>query len=122
MLLGLVPFLLDVGDVAADADAVDFLVGRKNPDRYRHVVLAALAVGDVLEQESLALILRNAAAKLPAHQRVHFGVLVDRPLDAQQQSLLVEVGDVGVKVGVLQVVHKSSRAVPCGIAAFVAGS
>ncbi len=98
LLLGAVPILLDVLDLAADADAVDFPVGSEDADGHRHVVAASGAVDDVLEQEALALVLRNAAAELPAHQRVHLRVLVDRALDAKQQTVLLQGGDVRVQV------------------------
>ena len=105
LLLGVVPFLLDVLDLAADADAVDLAVGGEDADRDRDVVAAAGAVDDVLEQESLALVFRNAAAELPAHQRVHLGVLVDRPLHANQQSVPLQGGDVRVQVRIAGVCH-----------------
>ena len=42
------------------------------------------------EQEGAALILGEAALELPAHQRMQLGVLVDRPIDADQQALRFE--------------------------------
>ena len=60
-------------------------------------------------RNALALVFRNAAAELPAHQRVHLGVLVDRPLHAEEQTLLLQRRDVRVKVRVLQIVHASSQ-------------
>ena len=56
----------------------------------------------------------DAAAELPAHQRMHLGVFVDRRIDAPQQAGLVETVDVVVQVGVAalghQVVPASRRA------------
>src|SRR5262245_18326620 len=72
MLLGMVPFLVDMIDVATDTNAVDLPIGGKDADRDRNVVAAARAIGDVLEQERLALRFRDAAPELPAHERVHF--------------------------------------------------
>ena len=86
--------------LAADADAVDFAVGREPADQHRDVVFAALAVDDVGEQERLAILLLDAAAELPAHQRVHFRVFVDRAVDRDQQAGLVERADVIVQIGI----------------------
>ena len=94
------PARVDLLERAADADAVDFAVGGEPADQHRDVVLAALAVDDVGEQERLAVLLLDAAAELPAHQRVHLGVLVDRPVDRDQQPGLVERADVVVQVGI----------------------
>ena len=44
-----------------------------------------MRIGDVGEQEGLAPRLRNAAAKLPTHQRHEFGILVDRLIDGIEQ-------------------------------------
>ena len=46
------------------------------------------AVDHVLEQKSLALGLRNAAAELPTYKRVHLGIFVDWTLDAEKAVLL----------------------------------
>ena len=73
---------------------------RQRGHRHRHVVAAAVTVGHVLEQEGLALGLGEAAAELPAHQRVHFRILVDGMPDAQQQSGGLQVGQVFLKVGI----------------------
>ena len=96
---------------AVDADAVDFAVGGEPADQHRDVVLAALAVGDVGEQERLAVLLGDAAAELPAHQRVHLGVLVDRTVDRDQQAGFVERAHVVVQVRV-------ARARRCGSGGF----
>ena len=100
-----IPFLLDLFDVAADADPVNLPVGGEDADGDRNVVAAALAVDDVLEQKRLALGLRNTAAELPAHQRMHLAVLVDRPLDADEQALFLQRRDVRVQVGVSGILH-----------------
>src|SRR5262249_51439435 len=109
MLLGMVPFLLDMIDVATDTNAVDLPIGGKDADRDRNVVAAARAVGDVLEQERLALRLRDASTELPAHERVHFGILVDRPLHANEEAVLLERGDMRVNVRISRAGHASSR-------------
>ena len=84
----------------AHADAVDRAIGRERADNDRDVVGPALAVGDVREQERLALGLRDAAAELPADQRMHLGVLVDGLVDPQQQPGLVKRGEMFLKVGI----------------------
>ena len=94
------PALVDLVETAADADAIDFAVGGEHADRDRNVVFAALAVDDVGEQERLAVLLLDAAAELPAHQRVHLGILVDRAVDGDQQAGRIERADVVVQVGI----------------------
>ena len=92
------PAGVDLLERAVDADAVDFAVGGEPADQHRDVVLAALAVDHVGEQERLAVLLGDAAAELPAHQRVHLGVLVDRPIDPDQLPGLLERAHVVVQV------------------------
>ena len=87
---GVVPLGLDVLDLRAHADAVDLRVGGDRADHDRHVVFAPAPVDDVGEQERLALVLVDAADELPAHQRMQFGILVDRPVDGAQQAALLQ--------------------------------
>ena len=94
------PPRVDLLERAADADAIDLAIGGEAADQYRNVVLAPLAVDHIGEQERLAVLLCDAAAELPAHQRVHFRVLVDRPVDPDQQPGRVERTDVVVQVGI----------------------
>ena len=105
MSFGVAPFLLDILDGAANTDGIDLAIGSEDADRNRDVIFAAGAVDDVLEQKCLALGFRNAAAELPAHQRVHLGVLVDRPLHADEQSLPIQLGDVRVQIRIAGVCH-----------------
>src|SRR5205814_9781642 len=79
--------------VAAHAEAVDLPAGGKRADHHRNVVLAPLAVDDVGEQERLPVPLLDAAAKLPADQRVHFRVLVDR---ADRKSTRLNSSHLGI--------------------------
>ena len=116
MRFGVAPFLLDVLDGAADADGIDLPIGGEDADRDRDVVFSPRAVDDVLEQKRLALGFRNTAAELPAHQGVHLGVLVDRPLHADQQSLPLQFGDVRVQVRIAGVSHVRFSNRPCGMA------
>ena len=96
---GLDPGRADLFERLAEADAVDVAVGGEARDQHRDVEAAALGVGRLGEQERLALRLRDAAAILPAHQRVHLGVFVDRLVDhdqatgaRQRQHVLVQIG------------------------------
>ena len=107
---GLDPALVDLLELAADADAVDLAVGGEPADQHRDVVLAALGVGDVGEQERLAVLLLDAAAELPAHQRVHLGVLVDRPIDADELAGFLQRADVVVQVGIWRAGFGAGRA------------
>ena len=108
MVLGVTPFLLDFLDLAADADGVDLPIGSEDADRNRDVVFAAFAVDDVLEQKRLAFGFRNAATELPAHQGVHLGVLVDRPLHADEEPLPIQFGDMRVQIRIAGVSHLNS--------------
>src|SRR5262249_14823428 len=80
--------------------AIDLAVGSKPGDQHRDIVFAALAVDHIGEEKRLAVLLGDAAAELPAHQRVHLGVLVDLAVDLDQEPGLVERADVFVQVGI----------------------
>jgi len=97
---GLAPAGVDLVQRAAHAQPVDFATGGQGADGHRHVVVVAAGVDHVLEQEGLALVLGDAAAELPAHQRVQLGVLVDGLAHANQQPALLEQLQVVVEVGV----------------------
>src|SRR5262249_61889277 len=58
----------------------------------------ALSIGDVREQDRAPLVLRDAADELPAHQRVQLRVLVDGPVDADQETARLEIGQVLLQV------------------------
>ena len=92
------PGLADLLDRAAHAERVDRGRRRQRADHHRHVVFAALGVDDVGEQEGAALILRHAADELPAHQRDELGVLVDRPVDADEQPGGFQIGQMLLQV------------------------
>ena len=78
---GMIPFGLDVGERRTHADAVNFGIGGDGADHDGYVVCPAQAIDDVCKQESLARGLVDATDKLPAHQRMHFCIFVDRPVD-----------------------------------------
>ncbi len=97
---GVIPFGLDVRDLGVHADTVDLRIGGDGADHDGHVVFAPAPVGDVGEQEGLALRLVHAADELPAHQRVQFGILVDRPVDGAEQAPLLQDMEMLVKIAV----------------------
>ena len=55
---------------------------------------------DVGEQERLALCLVHAADELPAHQRMQLGILVDRPVDREQQAALTQRIEMLVQIAI----------------------
>ena len=59
-----------------------------------------MSVSSPLEQERLAVALPDAAAELPAHQRVHLLVLVHLPRHPDQQAGVVQPLEVLVKIGI----------------------
>ncbi len=74
------PGLTDIRHRLTHADRVDVGRCRERADGHREVVAPAPAVDHVGEQERAPLVLRNAAEKLPAHQRMQLGILVDRAI------------------------------------------
>ncbi len=94
------PSRVDLIEIAAQSDAVDFPVRRKAADDDGDVVALAFAVDDIGKEKGLALTLRKAAAKLPAHQRMHFRVFVDRAVDPDQLSRLFKRSDMIVEIGI----------------------
>jgi len=59
-------------------------------DRDWHVVAPSVAVDDVREQERAPFVLGQSALELSAHERMQLCVLIDRPLDADQQPMRFE--------------------------------
>ncbi len=106
------PLRVDLLDRTADTDAVDVAVRRQDADGDGNIVFAPLGIDDVLEQEALAIVLVDTATELPAHQRVHFRVLVDRPFDADQQPLLFQGLDVGAQIGITGLLHLTPPCCP----------
>ncbi len=80
------PGRADFIERSAEADPVDVRIGGKPGDQHGNVVVRTLAVGGFGEQERLALAFGDAAAILPAHQRVHLGVFVDRLVDHDETA------------------------------------
>src|SRR5262249_49906023 len=67
-------------------------------DRDREIIAAAGAVDHVGEQERAARALGEAALELPAHQGMQLGVLVDRTVDAHEQTARLERGEMGLEI------------------------
>ncbi len=95
---GVHPGIADVLDRPPHADGIDFRRGRERADRDWRVVAAALAVGDVGKDERAPFVLPQAALKLPTHQRMQLGVLVDRPIDATEKTRRFEPRQMLLKV------------------------
>ena len=98
--IALIQARADLVERLAEADAVDVAVGGQPGDQHRAVEAPALAIGRLREQERLALLLRDAAAILPAHQRMHLGVFVDRLVDHDEQACARQRQHVLVQVGI----------------------
>src|SRR5262249_36091329 len=92
------PGVADRLDRTAHAGRVNLRRSGERADHHRHVVAAALAVGDVAEQEGAALLFRHAADELPAHQRMQLGILVDRPGDAHKETSRGKIGKVLLEI------------------------
>ena len=92
------PGAADFRDRLPHADGVNVGRSGKRADHDRDIVAPTLGVGDVGEQERSPLVLGNAAQELPAHQRMQLGILVDRPLDAHQQAVGLEIGQVMLEI------------------------
>ncbi len=88
---GAVPGLADLLQRHAHADRVNARRGGERAHHHRHVVAPALRVDDVGEHERLAVVLGDAAQELPAHERMQLGVLVDRAVHMDQQSLPLQL-------------------------------
>ena len=99
----MVPPRLDFVRRAPHAEAINFPISRQRADYHGERILAAAAVDDIGEQESLALVLLDAADELPAHERMQLRVLVHGAVNGQQQAPLVERCEMLVQVEVAAV-------------------
>src|SRR3990172_11180182 len=77
--------------VALERDSVNFHARRDHRRRHRAPIILAVDAGHPVEQETEALRFFEAA-KLPAHDRVKLGVLVDRAHDAPKLVCLFQCG------------------------------
>ena len=92
------PGTADFIDLFTHAERVNARRGGQRADHHRHVVFAALRIDDFGEQKRAPLVGGHAAEKLPAHQRVQLGILVDRTIDAQQETLLFKVAQMSLQI------------------------
>ena len=83
---GFHPQLTDLIDRHAKTGGVDFRRGGKSADQHRNVVCFAESTDDIRKKERPPFILAQAALKLPPHKRMKFRILVDAPVDADEQS------------------------------------
>ena len=97
---GLDPGRADLVKRLAEADAIYIAVRRQARDQHRYIEATAFGIGRLREQERLAFRLGNAPAILPAHQRVHLGVFVDRLVDNDEQAFARKREHVLVQVGI----------------------
>ena len=74
------------------------LITGKAAHQNRYVVFAALGIRDVVKQERLAIFLVDTTAELPAHQRVHLGVLVDFAIYLDQKTFVTQLFDMLVQI------------------------
>jgi hypothetical protein len=84
------PGLPDLIEFAAESDPVDRAVCGETTDDNSAPVFAALPVRWLREDERLPLLLRYPTAELPANQRMHFGILVDRLIDNLKKARLLQ--------------------------------
>jgi hypothetical protein len=65
------------------------------------------------EEARAPIFLEDATPELPAHERVHLGVLVDQAIDHDEQTCLLEGGDMVVKVRIAALGHGHHRVSRC---------
>ena len=70
-------------------------------DRDRNVIGFTFGIDRLLKQKRFAILFFDAAAKLPAHQRMHFLIFVHRLFDANQQAGAFEMLQMIVQVGII---------------------
>src|SRR5215212_12049698 len=92
------PGFSDLRDGLAHARRVDLRRRSQRAHGYGNVIMAPFRIDDVREQERAALILGKSTEELPSHERMQLRVFVDRPLDADEQTLRFEVGEVLLKI------------------------
>ena len=83
-----------------ETDAINVRIGGKPGDQHGTIVARAFAVGWLGEQEGAPVALGNAAAILPAHQGMHFGIFVDRLVDDDQQAGAMQRQNMVVQIGI----------------------
>ena len=79
--------------LAFESQRINRLRAGQAADQDRAVVFVAFAVDDVVEQKAAALRFGDAAAILPAHQRLQFAVFVDFAVNAIKFFMLFQFAD-----------------------------
>jgi hypothetical protein len=82
----------------SDPDLINPRACSHRADDDGDVISLALRVHDIGEQHCLAIVLVEPPAKLPAHQRMDFRVLVDRDVHLQEQSRLFQRRELIVQI------------------------
>ena len=98
--LGASPLGEDLFLLALHPERIDIEAAGVAGDGDRHVELATLEVVDVLEEESLSLLLGQAAV-LQAHERMKLGVFIDRLFDAEELAGCFELVQILADVSVI---------------------
>ena len=88
---GVHPGVADFGNIAAHAHRIDARRSRQRAEQYRGIVLSAFRIDDVGEQKCLAIGLRQAAEELQPDERLQLAVLVDRAVDAHDETGLFQL-------------------------------
>ena len=94
------PERADVLQGNVQTGAVDFLIGGQRADHHGDVEAAAPGIGDVGEQEGPPIGFRDAAAELPADQRMQLGILVDGLIDGHQKPGRVQRREMLLQVAI----------------------
>jgi len=76
----------DLFNRASHANRVNLRRRSECPDRYWNVIVPPTRVDDICEKKRAALPFRYAAQKLASYERVQFCVLIDWPLDSNEQA------------------------------------
>ena len=94
----LFPFLLDVINGATHAHTVYFTISCQPANQNGCLIFAASAIMNIGKEKCLAFRLFHATLKLPADQRMHLTVFINRSIDFYKQitftqdcNMLVEV-------------------------------
>ena len=95
---GAQPRITNLINFLSHAERVNSRRGRQRAHHNWHIVLAAFGIDDVGEKKCTPLVGRHAAEKLPPHQRMQFGVLIDRTIYAKQKALRFKVAQMRLQI------------------------
>src|SRR6476660_3446002 len=83
----------------AEPGRVNFRRGRKSTDKHRNVITFAMRADDIGEQKGTSVLLAQTALKLPARERVEFGIFVDRTINSREEASFRQPRYVFVQIG-----------------------